>query len=75
MTQEITDDLIELLKSVDEPMVEIRHDLHAHPELAFNENYTTRLINDRLVALYGNRCGRRTSWREARPARHGARRH
>jgi amidohydrolase len=51
MTQEITDDLIELLKSVDEPMVEIRHDLHAHPELAFNENYTTRLINDRLVAL------------------------
>ena len=51
MAQEIADDLNKLLESVDEPMVEIRHDLHAHPELAFNENYTTQLIKDRLVAL------------------------
>jgi metal-dependent amidase/aminoacylase/carboxypeptidase family protein len=51
MTPEFADDLTELFKSVDEPMVETRRDLHAHPELAFNEHYTTRVINDRLVAL------------------------
>jgi amidohydrolase len=51
MAHAFTDDLPELLTSINEPMVEIRHDLHAHPELAFNENFTTQLIKDRLVAL------------------------
>ena len=32
-------------------MVEIRRDLHAHPELAFEEHRTTRVITDRLVEL------------------------
>ena len=29
-------------------MVDIRHDLHAHPELAFEEYRTTQVIRDRL---------------------------
>lgn len=32
-------------------MVDIRHDLHAHPELSFRERRTTRVIRDRLLAL------------------------
>jgi amidohydrolase len=32
-------------------MVDIRHDLHAHPELSFEEHRTTRVICDRLSAL------------------------
>lgn len=46
-----TNDLTDLLKSVHESMVEIRHDLHAYPELAFNEQRTTQVIKDRLVVL------------------------
>ena len=51
MAHNFNENLPELFKSVNEPMVEIRHDLHAHPELAFNERYTTQLIKDRLVVL------------------------
>jgi amidohydrolase len=40
-----------LLDDVEDPMVEIRHDLHAHPELAFEEHRTTRVVTDRLVEL------------------------
>jgi amidohydrolase len=40
-----------LLNDVEDPMVEIRHDLHAHPELAFEEYRTTRVVTDRLVEL------------------------
>lgn len=32
-------------------MVELRHDLHAHPELSFEEHRTTRVVRERLVAL------------------------
>ena len=32
-------------------MVDLRHDLHAHPELAFEERRTTHVIRDRLVEL------------------------
>ena len=32
-------------------VVEIRHDLHAHPELSFEEHRTTGVIRDRLMAL------------------------
>jgi amidohydrolase len=32
-------------------MIEIRHDLHAHPELAFEEHRTTQIVEDRLAEL------------------------
>ena len=51
MTSTFHDDLPDLLTAVFDPMVDIRHDLHAHPELAFEEHRTTRVIRDRLVAL------------------------
>ncbi len=51
MPETFTDDLPELLDAVNEAMVELRHDLHAHPELAFQEFRTTQLIKDRLASL------------------------
>ncbi len=32
-------------------MVELRHDLHAHPELSFQEHRTTQVVRTRLVEL------------------------
>ena len=51
MTGTFSDDLPRLLDDVDASMVEIRHDLHAHPELAFQERRTTQVVRDRLVEL------------------------
>jgi amidohydrolase len=51
MTRTFADDLPELLDEVYDPMVDIRHDLHAHPELAFEEVRTTGVITDRLLSL------------------------
>jgi amidohydrolase len=51
MTRSFTDALPSLLDAVNGPMVEIRHDLHRHPELAFQERRTTQVIRDRLVEL------------------------
>lgn len=51
MTRTFADDLPELLDEVYEPMVEIRHDLHGHPEIAFEEVRTTDVITNRLLAL------------------------
>jgi amidohydrolase len=51
MTRSFADDLPALLDEVYEPMVDIRHDLHAHPELAFKEVRTTEVIADRLSSL------------------------
>jgi amidohydrolase len=51
MTRTFADDLPGLLDEVYDPMVDIRHDLHAHPELAFQEVRTTNTITHHLVAL------------------------
>jgi amidohydrolase len=51
MAHTFSDDLPDLLDAVEDPMVELRHDLHAHPELAFKEHRTTQVVRDRLVSL------------------------
>jgi amidohydrolase len=51
MPENFTDDLPELLDAVNDSMIELRHDLHAHPELAFQEFRTTQVITDRLESL------------------------
>ncbi|MGC2485223.1 MAG: M20 family metallopeptidase [Acidimicrobiales bacterium] len=51
MSHTFSNDLSALLDEVEEPMVDIRRDLHAHPELAFEEHRTTQVITDRLVHL------------------------
>lgn len=51
MARTFTDDLPDLLELVYDPMVEIRHDLHAHPELSFQEHRTTQVVRERLSAL------------------------
>jgi amidohydrolase len=51
MTRTFADELPSLLDDVYAPMVEIRHDLHAHPELSFEEHRTTQVIRDRLTVL------------------------
>jgi amidohydrolase len=51
MPNSFADELPQLLDGVDATMVELRHDLHAHPELAFQEQRTTQVVRDRLVDL------------------------
>jgi amidohydrolase len=51
MTSTFSESLPGLLDDVEDPMVEIRRDLHAHPELAFEEHRTTQVVTDRLVEL------------------------
>jgi amidohydrolase len=41
----------ELVAGATDTMVEIRRDLHEHPELGFDEHRTTRVIVDRLESL------------------------
>jgi amidohydrolase len=51
MTRSFHDELPGLLDRANDSMVDIRHDLHAHPELAFAEYRTTETVRDRLLAL------------------------
>jgi len=51
MARTITEELPELMKHAYGPMVDIRHDLHAHPELSFLEHRTTEVVRNRLVEL------------------------
>jgi amidohydrolase len=51
MTTSFTDGLPALLDAVNDEMVDIRHDLHAHPELSFQEHRTTDVVRNRLVEL------------------------
>lgn len=51
MTRTFSDALPELMNSAYEPMIDVRHDLHAHPELSFKEHRTSDVIRQRLVEL------------------------
>ena len=51
MVATFTDGLPALLDQVYDPMIDIRHDLHEHPELSFAEFRTSQVIRERLVAL------------------------
>ncbi len=51
MTASFSDDLPQLLDAAESSMIELRHDLHAHPELAFQEHRTTDVVRARLVEL------------------------
>jgi amidohydrolase len=51
MARTFNDDLPDLFEHVYDPMVDIRHDLHAHPELSFQEHRTTQVVRERLLAL------------------------
>jgi amidohydrolase len=45
------DELPALLDSANDTMVDIRHDLHQHPETSWQEVRTTKVIRERLAAL------------------------
>jgi len=51
MTYDFTLGLDDLLDRIYDPMIAIRHDLHQHPELSFQESRTTQVIRARLVEL------------------------
>ncbi len=51
MTRTFQNDLATLLDRANDEMIDLRHELHAHPELAFAEHQTTDVIRRRLVAL------------------------
>jgi amidohydrolase len=51
MPGDFQDDLASLLDDVYDEMIDIRHDLHAHPELSFQEHRTSQVIRDRLATL------------------------
>ena len=51
MSSNFTDDLSGLMDGAEEAMVDIRRDLHQHPELAFDEVRTTSVISQRLREL------------------------
>lgn len=46
----LADELVELVTKINDELVEIRRDLHAHPELGRQEVRTTRVIHERLAA-------------------------
>lgn len=46
----LDDELTELVDKISAELVEIRRDLHAHPELGRRETRTTAVIRDRLLA-------------------------
>ncbi|HEX5017701.1 MAG TPA: amidohydrolase [Actinomycetes bacterium] len=46
----LVDDLPELAAKINDELVEIRRDLHAHPELGRQEVRTTRVVQERLEA-------------------------
>ena len=51
MTRTFNETMPELMQRTYEPMVDIRRDLHAHPELSFEERRTTQVVRDRLSEL------------------------
>ena len=41
---------VEAIRRYHAELKELRHDLHAHPELAFEENRTAGIVAERLAA-------------------------
>jgi amidohydrolase len=48
---DLTDSLDSLIADATDSMVDIRRDLHRHPELGFEEHRTTALVRDELTSL------------------------
>jgi amidohydrolase len=46
----LDDELVELVAKISDELVDIRRDLHAHPELGRQETRTTAVIHERLAA-------------------------
>jgi amidohydrolase len=51
MTRTFSDELPSFIDKAYGPMVDVRHDVHAHPELSFREHRTSDVIRKRLVEL------------------------
>ncbi len=51
MDDTFADSLAQLWRRARDPMMDLRHDLHAYPELSFHEHRTTAVIRERLVTL------------------------
>lgn len=51
MTTPALDQFAGLADEIDDTMIALRHDLHAHPELSFDEGRTTNVIRERLGQL------------------------
>lgn len=51
MTRTFFEDLPLLLDTANDRMIDLRHDLHAHPELSFDERRTTQVVRERLVEV------------------------
>ncbi len=51
MTRLFSEDLPALLDTIDDSIIDLRHQFHTHPELAYEEFHTTELIRQRLTDL------------------------
>ena len=53
---ELLASLTPMVKSYADELVALRRDIHAHPELSWQEERTTGLVRDRLLAAGSSRA-------------------